>query len=250
MLRDFSRERFDIVLQAGQSNADHSGYGKTDRPFFPCGDIWYLTKDLTIVPAVEWINGNQIESNFSLSFAENYLRSGKLSPGRKVLILRAAVGGTGFLDHRWGPEDDLFLQMLRMIETARSLNPENRFVAFIWHQGETDALLNADFQTHYDHLHTLVTLTRNAMGDPTVPFLAADFVHDWIKDNRSISEPVRSAIRSVCEALPHAGFVETDGLRSNNQDCGNLDTIHFCRDALYYLGDRYFEQYQRLTSTT
>ena len=51
-----------------------------------------------------------------------------MEPGRKILILRTAVGGTGFRDHRWGMTDDLYLQMMEMIRTALSLNPKNRNV--------------------------------------------------------------------------------------------------------------------------
>ena len=70
------------------------------------------------------------------------IESGKLKPGRKLLIIRAAIGGTGFSDERWGMTDDLYLRMIEMIKTALELNSKNKLAAFLWHQGETDAILN------------------------------------------------------------------------------------------------------------
>ncbi len=46
-----------------------------------------------------------------------------------------------------------------------------------------------------------------------------------------------------------AGGVETAGLLSNKQKVGNGDNIHFCREALRILGERYFAQYAMLTRT-
>ena len=32
MLKDFSKENYDIIIQAGQSNSEGFGFGKTDAP--------------------------------------------------------------------------------------------------------------------------------------------------------------------------------------------------------------------------
>ena len=139
MLRDFTEDKFDILIQAGQSNAEGYGFGPVDEPWQPDERVWTLNENFTISLAAEKVTGNQIQSNFSFAFAREYLNSGRLAEGRKLLILRAAVGGTGFLDNHWKPEDDLYLRMLDMIRTASGLNPENTPVALLWHQGETDA---------------------------------------------------------------------------------------------------------------
>lgn len=246
MLKDFTELEFDIIVLAGQSNADGTGYGHTDVPFMPQENIWYLDRNMTIRQAEEYVEGNRIRTNFSLPFALNYVNQGLLAPGRHLLIIRAAAGGTGFLDHRWRPQDDLFIQMISMIETARALNPGNRFVALLWHQGETDALLNADFKTHYGHLQTLVALIREACGEPELPFIAGDFVQDWKRKNAGICKPVVRAMRFLCTGLPRAGFVESIGLLSNNEDSGNGDDIHFCRSAVYALGQRYFDAFNSI----
>lgn len=246
MLRDFTLDKFDVIIQAGQSNSEGYGFGPVLEPFMPTEDIYYLNGDFTISIAREHIFGNDIASNFSLSFCSEYIKNDMLAPGRKILVLRSAVGGTGFLDNHWKLEDDLFLRMMEMIRTALNLNPDNRLVAFLWHQGETDAVLNASARTHYNNLSKLVNTLRNAFNYPSLPFIAGDFVHNWKNQNLIICEPVVKAIKDVCSELPNSGFVTTENLKSNEEQISNGDTIHFSRQALYELGQRYFKIFKSL----
>ena len=249
MLRDFTKEKFDVIIQAGQSNAEGYGFGPVDDPYVPDGRVWYMNENDTISPAVEKVAFNGIQSNFALSFVRAYVNAGRLAEGRKILILRAAVGGTGFLDNRWGLNDDLYLHMMEMIRTALALNPENRLVALLWHQGETDAICHATYDLHYSHLSALLGSVRDTFAVPDLPFIAGDFVPQWKEATAETSRPVSDAIRAVCESCGHGGFVDTAGLTSNAQDIdhhplgwGNTDTIHFSRRALYELGQRYFDK--------
>lgn len=244
-MNNFGSEKFDIVIQAGQSNSEGCGLGQKEL-FTPDKDALYMLGDLSIVPAREEGVPGEPVNNFALSFAAEYMKSGRLQSGRKLLILRAAVGGTGFLDKRWGLEDDLFLRMMQMIRTALSLNPENRVVTFIWHQGENDAILNATYETHYKNLKALLDSVRAECKSPKLPFIAADFVHEWKSVNAEICEPVIRAIRAVCSETA-AAFIETAGLSSNNQAVGNNDTIHFSGDALTELGRKYYRAFEEIS---
>jgi hypothetical protein len=251
MLRDLTGEHFDIIIQAGQSNSDGTGYGPAENPWIPTENVWYLNFDCTLSLAREAVNGNEIQSNYSLSFAREYMAKGLLAEGRKLLILRTSIGGTGFLDKRWGMTDDLYLHMMEMIRTALALNKENRLVAFLWHQGETDAIFGADFDTHYGNLMGLIRSVREEFQVPQLPFIAGDFVQQWKKDNWNICVPVVDAIRAVCRDCGSGAFVETDGLPSNSQQerippMPWEDTIHFSRNALYLLGQRYFAAFDGL----
>ncbi len=238
MLKDFSLETFDVIIQAGQSNSEGSGFGDVDTPYEVDEDIYYLNADFTISLAREFVFGNQIVSNFSLSFAKEYKKSGCLKDGRKILIVRSAVGGTGFVDNRWGPCDDLFCKMIELTHTVIQLNENNRVIALLWHQGETDADNNVDSETHYANLNKLVELTKESLGNAKLPFIAGDFVNQWKQDNIEKCTPVVDAIRKVCAT--HGAFVETSDLSSNMQAIGIDDTIHFSRSSLYTLGKRYF----------
>ena len=248
MLKDFTQERFDVIVQAGQSNAAGYGYGPINEPYAPDNRVWYMNENDTISLAVEHVLNNSVQSNFSLSFAKKYIEAGRLEQGRKILILRAAIGGTGFLDNRWKLTDDLYLHMMEMIRTALALNPENRLVALLWHQGETDALLHASYEVHYQHLNDLLQSVRERFSVPTLPFVAGDFIQHWKGENAEICAPVIEAVRGVCRDCGCGAFVETDGLTSNAQQHdehprGKVDHIHFSRQALYELGIRYFEKY-------
>jgi hypothetical protein len=203
-----------------------------------------MNNDFTISIAEErdW-DGNKI-NEFALNFSREYIKNKKLKEGRKILILRAAVGGTGWADHRWGMTEDLYLKMMEMIKLALELNENNKLIAFLWHQGETDS--GSPHDTHYNHLKELVESVRNTYKYPKLPFVAGDFVHEWKNENLAICEPVIAAIRDVCKDIGYAGFAETSDLHSNNQDTGNTDTIHFSREALNILGARYFEIFEKL----
>ena len=252
MLKDFTKETFDIIIQAGQSNAEGSGIGPAAMPYQPKDTVYLMEQSRMICVAREYVDGNQIRGNFALSFADAYINAGLLHEGRKLLILRTAVGGTGFLDEKWRPQDPLFLQMLDMARTALSLNPANRIVCLLWHQGETDAILRADYDTHFNNLSTLLRLTREAFGE--IPFIAGDFVQQWISEYADLCAPVVDAMRTVCKENALCAFVETQGLKSNKQELEASmpeieDTIHFSRQALYELGRRYFDAYRQFSDT-
>lgn len=251
MLKDFTKEIFDIFIQAGQSNSEGYGFGEADEPYEPNDQVWYMNGDFTISCAEEKVAGNEIQSNYSLSFAREYIKNGLLREGHKLLILRTSVGGTGFLDDRWKMTDDLYLRMMEMIRTALGLNDKNRLCGLLWHQGETDALLNASYEGHYERLMKLLCSVREEFQEPDLPFIAGDFVHHWKNENIKICLPVLDAIRAVCRDCGHGGFVETDGLLSNMQErnyspMGPEDIIHFSRKSLYILGKRYFEMYLKI----
>ena len=249
MLQDFTKIPFDVVILAGQSNAEGCGFGTVDTPYAPSKRVMYMNRDDTVSMAVERVERNAVQTNFGLSFAREYLAAGRLAEGRSLLILRAAEGGAGFLGGRWRPTDDLFLHMMEMIRTALALNPENRLVALLWHQGENDVGQGATYEVHYRHLSTLVTMVRDAFGVPELPFLAGDFTPLWREEKGELCAPVSEAVRAVCRDVGFADFVETDGLVSNFETVAEHplgwphDSIHFSRAALYLLGERYFRAF-------
>ncbi len=246
MLWDFTKEKFDIIIQAGQSNAEGCGGGNVSNPYINTDDILHLENNFTITTAKERIEDNYIFAHFGLTFAKKYIESGRLEAGRRVLIIRSAVGGTGFSDHRWGMEDDLYLRMMEMIRTAIQLNPENRIIALLWHQGETDALYNMSEDDYYNNLNRLFESVRNEFGKD-IPIVCGDFVQEWESNNVEICDPIINAQRKLVRDIPSAAFVESDGLLSN-LTYANIegDDIHFCRPAQYELGHRYYDAYTEI----
>jgi len=254
MLKDFTKQPFDIIIQAGQSNSDGTGYGCAARPYQVKQTVWYMESpnpegkkefdDLVITKACEMVSGNHIQSNYSLAFADCWLNDGLCAEGRALLILRASVGGTGFDDGRWTMDGDLYLRMMEMIRTALSLNPENRLRAFLWHQGENDTN-HLTHDEYYAALSALLDSVRTGFDCPELPFVCGDFVHQWEMNNLAVCEPIISAQRDLCANTPNCAFVETDELPSNDETGVQPgDTIHFCRESLYRLGRKYYAAYR------
>ena len=253
MIKNFDQEAFDIIILAGQSNAEGYGFGEIDQPYKPDPRVWYLNNDpcgkgeFILTPAEEKVSGNEIQSSLALSFATEYLKSGRLAENRRLLIIRAALGGTGFVAGHWRTDGSLFLGMMKMIEDALAMNPQNRLVAMLWHQGENDAG-KTTYDDHYNDLMTLLQMVRREFNVPKLPFVAGDFVHDWKDLNIDRARPVADAVCSVCCDAGYGRFVKTGGLLSNRQELGRnplgwIDRIHFSRRAVYDLGVRYFNAF-------
>jgi hypothetical protein len=252
-------DKYDIIIQGGQSNAEGCGLGPVSQEYIPCSDILYLNakkevglnegkmyikymeNPFTIEQAQEHGMPNSPVGDFSLTFAAEYIKNGLLKDGRKLLIVRAAIGGSGFYKGHWGLQDVAYLKMLEMIEYALSLNPSNRIVAFLWHQGEHDAFEGNTGDVYFGQLTNMLQGVRKRYG--TMPFIAGDFVNEWKSKNLSSCEPIVEAIRQVVKNNDKSAFVETMDLESNNQKTKNGDDIHFCRESLHQLGRRYYKAF-------
>ena len=253
-------EAYDIILQAGQSNAAGYGHGPAAHPYLPDPRICYLTAGDPRAAEYEPEGEPQIRiaaerpdpdrpgdslGDFSLSFAQKYVEAGLLAPDRKLLIVRAAVGATGFLKGYWRVGDPLYLRMLRMTDHALGRNPENRLVGFLWHQGEHEAAFQNDPSRYYEQLLSVVSSVKERYGP--MPFVCGGFCREWAEENQPYCDRILEVIRTVAEETG-GSYVETADLRSNNQKTGDGDTIHFCREDLQELGRRYFAAYQKQRS--
>ena len=252
-------EKYDIILQAGQSNAAGYGHGPAEHPYVPDERVLYLTAGNT--QAAEYEPKGEMElsiaaerpdpdrpgdilGDFSLGFAEKYLEAGRLHEDRKLLIIRAAVGATGFLKGYWRVGDPLYQRMLRMTDYALQLNPENRLVGFLWHQGEHEAAFLNDPDRYQTQFREVVESVRARYSEAALPFVCGGFCDQWARENQPACDHIQAAIRAVAEQT-NGAYVETADLRSNDQKCGDGDTIHFCREDLRELGHRYYAAFAK-----
>lgn len=252
---------YDIIIQAGQSNAEGFGLGDTTETYEPSPDILHMNDKqdfidfalgatcpdkngkTVIEEANEHVSAGTFYADFSLTFAKDYVASGRLKTGKKLLIIRAAVGATGFSSGHWKVGDYLYLRMVAMADYALSLDPNNKIVGILWHQGEHDT--STDAAVYQQYLSEMVQSLRGRYG-ANIPFIAGEFVNEWKMANIEICEPIMNATKEVVKTQQPAAFVETSDLLSNNQQIGNGDTIHFSKDSLYKLGHRYFEAFSKL----
>ena len=260
-------EKYDIFIEAGQSNAEGSGHGPVTEEFSPDHRIQYLLPPVTaglinnalvieysdtplsIETADErdWeVDGAIVRrGDLALTFAQAYIRAGLLESDRKILIIRAAVGGTCFKGHHWGIGELLYNKMLEMADYAVSLNPENRIKGLLWHQGESDACDRNTEDQYYLQFTALIDSLKIRYHLPELPVICGDFSHEWSGKNEEICAPICRALHRVARDM-QGEFVETDGLVSNDSHAKNGDDIHFSRESLHILGRRYFAAYERI----
>ena len=269
-MRNMCEEKFDIIIIAGQSNAEGYGVGPVDCEYVPSDKILWLKDDADA--HFEQVNGKDVLSlkenptktisvaeepegefgkigKLSFIFAKNYMNQ-YLKSDRKILIVNCAVGGTGFARPEWGVGNVLHNRMIDLVSYALSLNNENKVVAFLWHQGECDSFENAEWDVYKKysvHKNNLINMMNDVYSNikAKVPFIAGGFCDEWYYTEKTPCDAVLKAIKEVC-LLFNGAFVETKGLISNNQKIANGDTIHFCRQSLYKLGNMYFEEYNKL----
>ena len=268
-------QAYDVIIVAGQSNAEGHGLGATDNPFEPNDKIHALINPFKykykypenhVYVDMEPTNSAQIEiaseriepkdgmprGKFYLWFAKRYADE-LLKEGRKVLLVETAVGGTGFKGEHWGENDLMFKRMIEMADLSLSLNPENKIVAFLWHQGEHDAYENRTETVEYtgkfyqEKLENLINIVRGRYGED-LPFICAGFTpgiftHDFPKH----CEVVISKLVEITQKINSAKFIETTDLKSNSMEVeGSVDLYHFSRRSLERLGNRYFEAYKEI----
>ena len=254
--------QYDIFIQGGQSNSEGTGHGPVTRELSVMDDVWYLEaektvevlednmriayadKPLQLIPAQERVVNGEVTGDFSLTFAEEYIKAGMLEEDRRVLIVRAAIGGTGFSRKEWGVGYILSNKLVELVNYALSLNEDNRVVGVLWHQGEHDSVEKNPPEKFKAELTEQFQLFRSLYGN--MPIVAGDFVNDWKSKNLPLCEPIIATIKEVLAEIGNSAFVETADLPSNDQATGNGDDIHFCRNSLHRLGRRYFDAFSKL----
>ena len=164
---DLSKMEFDIIILAGQSNAEGYGVSLDSKPLVISDAYEIIDKNkfgmklkedgsyggLDFVYPVEKIirelqerkSEDKYNADLSLGFVEEYKKSQFYSPNRKILVIKTGYGGSGFAFDQHGVGNPLYIRILDMVNVGLSLNKNNRIVAFLWHQGEHDAFENAQF---------------------------------------------------------------------------------------------------------
>lgn len=268
------KEKLDIIVVAGQSNAAGSGLGDVTKEYEKNESVlwmsdepepYYIEKEngeislernipekIDVAVADEGVSDGNKVGNLSLTFAENYAKY-VLEPDRKILIVNAAVGGAGFTPIGWGLGNELYERLLKMVKEALSYNEENRIVALLWHQGENDSVRCPDwdekkrYQVHKSNLITMLDDFKKTFQLKDIPFVAGGFCDEWYLKNKGPCDAVLHAVMDCCEVMQGV-FVPTTGLLSNNQKIGNGDDIHFCRESLHILGEKYYEAFTKIVN--
>ncbi|WP_445443715.1 sialate O-acetylesterase [Clavibacter sp. km1a] len=249
-------EGYDVVVVLGQSNAQGVGTG------------WDPSVDVS-VPGLDQLAGSGVKAGQivpakdSLSHVTTWTTSGGVQsvgpgmelgrhmladarPGRKVLLVPAAMASTSMTGdgaYAWNPSDtrsriNLFTRALGQIDQALAQDPDNRLVAVVWAQGESDATRTnaAGYQTM---LLDLVDRLNARYG--AVPFLIGGMVPEWLNGSSmrqaiDVAQQGMPALRSNVSYIPGAaGYSRSE------------DSIHYTAAGARAMGDKYFAAYQRAT---
>lgn len=267
---------FDIIVMAGQSNSEGNGVKTDDKEFisdkvYQLADknpiaVKVLDDGKTIIDMVyptetvfeqaheRIVGDNKKMADFSETFAKYYIEKGYLKKDRKILIIKTAVGGTGFARNEWGLGGILYKRLCDMVDSGLKMNNNNRIVAFLWHQGECDAFENSQFTTderykfYYENFKKQVIDFREKYGKD-IPVIAGEFVNHWaeLPENKTQCDAVESALKGVCKDIGNAAVVSSEGLISNDEAVHNGDNIHFCAESVYELGKRYFKAFDKIS---
>ena len=225
-LKTFGNQVYDIFIILGQSNS--CGRGRTEYTFdnrvgggtydmrskrFYDDDfnnkfnenIRQFSYDNRIVPAFERLDhlegvGVRNTYGFGLSFARQYIKEGKLTAGRKILLIGCGWGGTGFLNTTVGSNtwnmtvaNNLYERALKRIKIAQSaIGSASSVKAILWHQGEADAdyirreskntsprtpprsasEVTTLYNSYKTQLGNLLNTLRTNIGCPSLPILS------------------------------------------------------------------------------
>lgn len=236
----FKDTAFDVIVCMGQSNCAGYGKGNKELSFLPDNAIFAYKNGKVVLAKERKSSLFDYRGVFALYFAQLY-KNKCLEENRKILILPAAVGGTGFSNSRWGVNDDLYLNAVRMTCEIMQKFPDSKLACVLWHQGETDAENGMDAIEYKEKLSLLINDFRKRVNCKDLPFIAGDYVQDWKKlcpHSYKISEATQEVVRSTISCA----YVSSVNLEGN---CAE-DIIHFSRKSLKELGKRYFEKYLQL----
>jgi len=255
-LKAFGNQVYDIFIILGQSNS--CGRGRTEYTFdnrvgggtynmrtktFYNDDfnnkfnenIRQFSYDNRIVPAFERLDhlesvGVRNTYGFGLSFARQYIKEGKLTAGRKILLIGCGWSGTGFLNTTVGSNtwkmtvtNNLYERALKRIKLAQSaIGSASSVKAILWHQGEADA----DY-IHRESKETPTTPPRSPSEITTLYISYKTQVATMLNTLRSNvgSTTIPILMGGLCPSGYHNEKVWTDNLQSFNMTDANYKKV-------------------------
>jgi hypothetical protein len=234
-----------VFILTGQSNM--VGQGSTAE----------LSDDLATLPSTVrlFVDGSEVAVRDTPAFGPEVTFAHDLAdawPGRSIVLLKYAVGGTSLL--AWAPEWDadragltqneaagpLYEHLIDMVRGVE-LGPSARYAGVLWMQGERDARYPDVAAAYLENLETFITRLRADLGEPELPFVLG--VVNPPADRFPGADVVRAAQLEAAEVLPHTAVVEASGVTKRDDD------LHYDSAGQLELGRRFARNFLALTST-
>ncbi|PPF63298.1 hypothetical protein C5E16_15520, partial [Clavibacter michiganensis] len=269
----------DVVAILGQSNAQGGGFGYDPAVDVPREGVDQLVGDWQ---DADW--GRVVPADDSLKHVTTWKMTDRpklvgpgmtfgralladSQPGRRVLLVPAAQGSTALTRvdavqrFTWDPTPEpgsveagltnLYANATTQIDNALALDPDNRLVAIIWAQGESDANAIATAPTaegrvaakakYADRLLELETGLITRYG--AVPFLVGGMVPEWIGSNGP-RQDIDAVHRDLERLRPEVAYVPGVSGHANEGE----DFIHYDAVGARMMGTGFYAAYLRQTA--
>ena len=216
----------DVYLLIGQSNM--------------AGRAPFTEEEAGAIPGCFLLNGkDQWEPAKNPLNAHSTIRKGlnvqKLGPGygfslrmiekQKGVTLGLVVNARGGSKiEEWGKGTKFYSEAVRRTKEAQKAG---NLKGILWHQGESNEKNPGEY---LGQLKALVENLRKDLDAPDLPFVAGQVNN---------LKPINDQIAKLPEAVPHTGFVSSEGLKA-------MDRWHFDHDSMKLLGERYADEMLKL----
>jgi len=242
---------YEVWLKIGQSNsigrdpANVLGVDEAQNP-----RLFELsqgnTRDIYVPPAageIDQHNPMAQDDNLENGVSPGYyfgLRRCDLNPQLKVLMVHAAVGGTGFGDNEWNPGDPQYNFAVAEAITAMGI-PGARFGGFLWHQGEADSAVAGPDLTQSEYevaLAAMVAAMRLAIPGAAV----APFIIGTVKSTSTqYDADINLAHKNIANYVPNGHWIDCESYTL-------FDGLHFDQAGLKLMGRAWADKAQSVLS--
>ena len=229
------KESFHIYLLMGQSNMvgrDTRGLPSNENNprilLLDTNGQWVVAKD-PLHPKI-----GSIDSGIGpgMSFAEQMI---KADSNVTIGLVPCAVGGTPL--RRWVKGGDLYENAISLAKVAAK---SGVLKGVLWHQGESDSDQKENAESYQARLTQMFQDLRTDLNTPDLPVVVGQLGMFLESEKHPYVETVRTALRQMPAALPHAGYADSAGLGDKG------DQLHFNAEAQREFGRRYAEAFQRM----
>ena len=228
-----------LILCIGQSNmAGRAAMKDEDRVAVP--NAYKLNRDGKWVAAKSPYHFDKTTAAVGPvdDFVKMYLAD---HPGESVGVVPCAVGGSGVGSWLPGGKKGPGKNFAKALERAKIASANGKFIAILWHQGETDAAkhdADALMKTYPVRVKAIADTLRKELGDDSIPFIVGE-IGRWKRGDGDHAAKINPAIAKAAEIVPKAAVVSSEGLKKQ-------DRHHFDRESQHILAQRYYEAFKSL----
>jgi hypothetical protein len=172
-------------------------------------------------------------------------------PGRRLNIVKLAVGGTSIYDWAkvWNPRvsfrmadsrirQSLYTLLKRQLELSDILEGDNKVSAFIWMQGERDARFTGAANAYFANMSRFIEDLRRDYNSPNACFILGR-INPPIRHHLAVNI-VRHAQEQLACRVRATHYITTDDLQKAT------DNLHYNTQGQMRLGRRFADEYRRM----